>query len=43
MQLRLPSSVSEAQRCLAEGAVPIGGATLVWAGWQRDGFPEQDR
>ncbi|WP_329416129.1 FAD binding domain-containing protein [Streptomyces sp. NBC_00704] len=41
MQLRLPSSVSEAQRCLAEGAVPIGGATLVWAGWQRDGFPEQ--
>ncbi|MEU1189912.1 FAD binding domain-containing protein [Streptomyces sp. NPDC005859] len=41
MQLRLPSSISEAQRCLAEGAVPIGGATLVWAGWQRDGFPEQ--
>ncbi|MCQ9132756.1 FAD binding domain-containing protein [Streptomyces hilarionis] len=41
MQLRLPSSVSEAQRCLADGAVPIGGATLVWAGWQRDGFPEQ--
>ncbi|MFF1546727.1 FAD binding domain-containing protein [Streptomyces sp. NPDC058291] len=41
MRLRLPSSVSEAQRCLAEGAVPIGGATLVWAGWQRDGFPEQ--
>lgn len=21
--------------------MPIGGATLVWAGWQRDGFPEQ--
>ncbi|MFI5798006.1 FAD binding domain-containing protein [Streptomyces sp. NPDC051677] len=41
MQLRLPSSISEAQRCLAEGAVPVGGATLVWAGWQRDGFPEQ--
>ncbi|MEU3612008.1 FAD binding domain-containing protein [Streptomyces sp. NPDC006872] len=41
MQLRLPSSIAEAQRCLAEGAVPIGGATLVWAGWQRDGFPEQ--
>ncbi|MER5433712.1 FAD binding domain-containing protein [Streptomyces sp. NPDC002588] len=41
MQLRLPSSMSEAQRCLAEGAVPIGGATLVWAGWLRDGFPEQ--
>ncbi|MET7683067.1 FAD binding domain-containing protein [Streptomyces sp. NPDC005423] len=40
MLLRLPTSVSEAQRCLAEGAVPIGGATLVWAGWQRDGFPE---
>lgn len=19
----------------------MGGATLVWAGWQRDGFPEQ--
>lgn len=41
MLLRLPTSVSEAQECLAEGAVPIGGATLVWAGWQRDGFPEQ--
>jgi CO/xanthine dehydrogenase FAD-binding subunit len=25
---------------MAEGAVPIGGATLVWATWQRDGFPE---
>ncbi|MEU5768381.1 FAD binding domain-containing protein [Streptomyces asoensis] len=41
MQVRLPSSIAEAQRCLAEGAVPVGGATLVWAGWQRDGFPEQ--
>ncbi|MFC4501674.1 MULTISPECIES: FAD binding domain-containing protein [Streptomyces] len=41
MQLRLPASVSEAQRCLADGAIPIGGATLVWAAWQRDGFPEQ--
>ncbi|MET8226911.1 FAD binding domain-containing protein [Streptomyces sp. NPDC005301] len=41
MQLRLPTSVSEAQQCLAEGAVPVGGATLVWATWQRDGFPEQ--
>ncbi|MHA5048166.1 FAD binding domain-containing protein [Streptomyces sp. SD15] len=41
MQLRLPTSVSEAQECLAEGAVPIGGATLVWATWQRDGFPDQ--
>ncbi|MET8947191.1 FAD binding domain-containing protein [Streptomyces sp. NPDC004542] len=40
MLLRLPTSVSEAQECLAEGAVPIGGATLVWATWQRDGFPE---
>ncbi|MFF2203395.1 FAD binding domain-containing protein [Streptomyces sp. NPDC058145] len=39
MLLRLPTSVSEAQECLAEGAVPIGGATLVWAAWQRDGFP----
>nr|WP_152894055.1 FAD binding domain-containing protein [Streptomyces adustus] len=39
--LRLPTSVSEAQECIAEGAVPIGGATLVWATWQRDGFPEQ--
>jgi CO/xanthine dehydrogenase FAD-binding subunit len=38
--LRLPTSVSEAQECLAEGAVPVGGATLVWATWQRDGFPE---
>lgn len=41
MLLRLPESVSEAQECIAEGAVPVGGATLVWAGWQRDGFPEQ--
>ncbi|MEU1184670.1 FAD binding domain-containing protein [Streptomyces sp. NPDC005820] len=41
MQLRLPASISDAQQCLAEGAVPIGGATLVWAAWQRDGFPEQ--
>ncbi|MFC7258534.1 FAD binding domain-containing protein [Streptomyces lutosisoli] len=40
MLLRLPTSVSEAQECMAEGAVPIGGATLVWANWQRDGFPE---
>jgi CO/xanthine dehydrogenase FAD-binding subunit len=41
VQLRLPTSIAEAQRFLAEGAVPIGGATLVWAAWQRDGFPEQ--
>jgi CO/xanthine dehydrogenase FAD-binding subunit len=41
VQLHLPRTVSEAQRHLAEGAVPIGGATLVWATWQRDGFPEQ--
>ncbi|MFJ1967679.1 FAD binding domain-containing protein [Streptomyces sp. NPDC087903] len=41
MLLRLPTSVSEAQECLTEGAVPVGGATLVWATWQRDGFPEQ--
>lgn len=41
MLLRLPTSMSEAQRCLAEGATPVGGATLVWAAWQRDGFPEQ--
>ncbi|MYU08092.1 FAD dependent dehydrogenase [Streptomyces sp. SID8366] len=40
MLLRLPTSVSEAQECLAEGAVPVGGATLVWATWQREGFPE---
>ncbi|MGW0882307.1 FAD binding domain-containing protein [Streptomyces sp. NPDC002671] len=40
MLLRLPMSLSEAQECLAEAAVPIGGATLVWATWQRDGFPE---
>ncbi|MFD0312907.1 FAD binding domain-containing protein [Streptomyces flavalbus] len=39
MLLRLPTSVSEAQECLAEGAIPVGGATLVWATWQRDGFP----
>ncbi|WP_406435842.1 FAD binding domain-containing protein [Streptomyces sp. NBC_00631] len=41
MLLRLPTSVSEARECLAEGAVPVGGATLIWAAWQRDGFPEQ--
>ncbi|MFI9244779.1 FAD binding domain-containing protein [Streptomyces sp. NPDC053086] len=40
MLLRLPTSVPEAQECLAQGAVPIGGATLVWATWQRDGFPQ---
>lgn len=40
MLLRLPTSVPEVQECLAEGAVPVGGATLVWAAWQRDGFPE---
>ncbi|MFE0252228.1 FAD binding domain-containing protein [Streptomyces sp. NPDC059010] len=40
MLLRLPTSVLEAQQCLAEGAVLIGGATLLWATWQRDGFPE---
>ncbi|MYU20693.1 FAD binding domain-containing protein [Streptomyces sp. SID8352] len=40
MLLRLPTSVSEARQCLADGAVPIGGATLLWAAWQRDGFPE---
>ncbi|MEU2437201.1 FAD binding domain-containing protein [Streptomyces rubradiris] len=40
MLLRLPTSVPEAQQCLADGAVPIGGATLLWATWQRDGFPE---
>ncbi|WP_225823579.1 FAD binding domain-containing protein [Streptomyces naphthomycinicus] len=40
MLLRLPTSVTEAQECLADGAVPIGGATLVWATWQRDGFPQ---
>ncbi|MFE9500504.1 FAD binding domain-containing protein [Streptomyces collinus] len=39
MLLRLPTSVSGARECLAEGAVPIGGATLLWAEWQRDGFP----
>jgi CO/xanthine dehydrogenase FAD-binding subunit len=39
--LRLPTSVSEARDCLAAGAIPVGGATLVWAAWQRDGFPEQ--
>ncbi|WP_043734079.1 FAD binding domain-containing protein [Streptomyces zinciresistens] len=41
MHLRLPTSVPEARECLSEGAVPIGGATLLWATWQRDGFPQQ--
>lgn len=40
MLLHLPTSVTQAQECMARNAVPIGGATLVWAGWQRDGFPE---
>ncbi|NJP49635.1 FAD dependent dehydrogenase [Streptomyces sp. SBST2-5] len=40
MLLRLPTSLSEAREHLAEQAVPVGGATLVWAQWQRDGFPE---
>ncbi|MFJ2603879.1 FAD binding domain-containing protein [Streptomyces sp. NPDC091279] len=41
MLLRLPTSLPEARACLTEGAIPVGGATLVWATWQRDGFPEQ--
>ncbi|MGV9697407.1 FAD binding domain-containing protein [Streptomyces sp. NPDC003470] len=41
MLLRLPTSVTEAQECMADGAVPVGGATLVWATWQRDGFPDR--
>ncbi|MCW8381340.1 FAD binding domain-containing protein [Streptomyces justiciae] len=41
MLLRLPTSVSEARQCLSEGAIPVGGATLQWAVWQRDGFPQQ--
>ncbi|WP_431949913.1 FAD binding domain-containing protein [Actinacidiphila sp. bgisy167] len=41
MLLHLPTSVSEAQEFMAQGAVPVGGATLVWATWQRDGFPER--
>ncbi|MGQ4426760.1 FAD binding domain-containing protein, partial [Streptomyces violaceoruber] len=40
MLLRQPTTVTEAQECMAQGAVPVGGATLVWATWQRDGFPE---
>ncbi|MET7324266.1 FAD binding domain-containing protein [Streptomyces sp. NPDC005549] len=40
MLLRQPTTVTEAQECMAQGAVPIGGATLVWATWQRDGFPD---
>lgn len=41
MLLRLPTTLTEALECVAEGAVPVGGATLVWAEWQRDGFPAQ--
>lgn len=41
MLLSLPTTVSALQECLAQGAVPVGGATLVWAAWQRDGFPER--
>ncbi|WAZ25781.1 FAD binding domain-containing protein [Streptomyces cinnabarinus] len=41
MLLHLPTSVSEVQQHAAEGALPIGGATLVWATFQRDGFPER--
>ncbi|WP_369193029.1 FAD binding domain-containing protein [Streptomyces djakartensis] len=41
MWVHLPRTVAEAREHLGEGAVPIGGATLVWATWQRDGFPEQ--
>nr|WP_222108860.1 FAD binding domain-containing protein [Streptomyces cupreus] len=39
--LHLPTSVSEVQQHIAEGALPIGGATLVWATFQRDGFPDR--
>ncbi|MFI2641039.1 FAD binding domain-containing protein [Streptomyces sp. NPDC018610] len=41
MLVRMPRTVSRAREHLTEGAVPIGGATLVWATWLRDGFPEQ--
>ncbi|WP_328875635.1 FAD binding domain-containing protein [Streptomyces sp. NBC_00287] len=41
MLLHLPTSVSEVQQHIAEGALPIGGATLVWATFQRDGFPDR--
>ncbi|MER7576718.1 FAD binding domain-containing protein [Streptomyces sp. NPDC126514] len=41
MLLHLPTSVSEVQQHTAEGALPIGGATLVWASFQRDGFPDR--
>ncbi|MFE0674262.1 FAD binding domain-containing protein [Streptomyces sp. NPDC058867] len=40
MLLHLPTSVSEVQQHTAEGALPIGGATLAWATYQRDGFPD---
>ncbi|MFD8150603.1 FAD binding domain-containing protein [Streptomyces sp. NPDC059720] len=41
MLVHLPKTVAEAREHVAEGAVPVGGATLVWATWQRDGFPGQ--
>lgn len=41
MLVHLPKTVAQARKHLAEGAVPVGGATLVWAIWQRDGFPRQ--
>ncbi|SDF91982.1 FAD binding domain-containing protein [Streptomyces griseoaurantiacus] len=41
MLLSLPTTVSALRERLAQGAVPVGGATLVWATWQREGFPEQ--
>ncbi|MCH0539683.1 FAD binding domain-containing protein [Streptomyces sp. MUM 203J] len=39
MLLRFPTSQAEARECADAGAVPVGGATLVWADWQEHGFP----
>ncbi|WP_432135365.1 MULTISPECIES: FAD binding domain-containing protein [unclassified Streptomyces] len=41
MLLRVPTSVSEVREYVAQGVVPIGGATLLWASFQREGFPQQ--
>lgn len=40
MLLSFPVSLAEAQQHIAEGAVPTGGGTLLWADWQLHGFPK---
>jgi CO/xanthine dehydrogenase FAD-binding subunit len=39
MDLHYPGSLDAAGRCLADGATPFGGGTLLLPVWQREGYP----